>query len=368
MGLNLFKITSKNFLGVDIGTSTIKIVELSKKGEKVQLENYGEMSTLSLYQKPYRTFEKNVLLLSSYDISRAIQGVLEETKAKTNQATFTIPDYSTFYTNFEVPYMTEEELPQAVKYEARHHIPFPLSDVTIDWNIIGRGIPGRKSKVKILLVAVPNEVINQYREIAVLANLELRFLEAEVFSLARSLVGEDKRVIALVDIGAQSTTCSIIDKEVLRISHSFDIGSNELIRAVAQGLSIDYQEAGVLIKKYGVAQGGERNIDKILFPIIDTIFQEIKKISKSFYRTEGKEIQKIILAGGAAWLPGLKDYFLHQLTCPESEQYFLERVQKDIVIADPFRDIFYSPVLERSLKKMGPSFAIAIGAALRGFE
>ncbi len=291
----------KKFLGVDIGTSHIKIVEISKFGNRRKLENYGSLPADILYQKPFRTFEKSTLLLSSNDISRAISAIREEAKIKTRQAIFSIPDFSTFFTNFELPPMTKEELPQAIRYEARQHVPMPLGEVTLDWQVIegevsvkGKTLQQQKfgaeqANLKILLVAVPTEVINQYREIAKIAQLELVALEAEVFGLISSLIKEDdKRPIVLVDIGAQSTTCSIVDKRILKISHSFDISGSEFTKVISQGLNVDYRTAENLKIKYGIAglnnieQGPGKEVKEILLPLVDVILREVEEIFNNF--------------------------------------------------------------------------------------
>jgi len=358
----------KKSLGIDIGTSSIKLVELSAFRERKKLENYGEIKAEVLYQKPFRTFEKNTLLLSSRDIARALLAVMEEAKIKTRKTVFSIPDFSSFFTNFELPPMSKEELPQAVTYEARRHIPLPLGEVTIDWEVIEDRRPlNQKKNLKILLVAVPNEVINQYREIARFSNLELIALEAEVFGLARVLIPEDeKRIIGLVDIGAQTTTCSLIEKRVLKKSHSFDTSGDDLTEQVAKSLSIDYKTAEELKEKYGLQeiplprtmtafQEESRSLREILLPLVDVMLKEIENIVKNFYQLERKEVEKFIIAGGTALIPGLKEYF----------QDFLK---KEVEIADPFSKIFYPPILEKEIKKMGPSYTIAIGMALRGLE
>ena len=358
----------KKSLGIDIGTSSIKLVELSAFRERKKLENYGEIKAEVLYQKPFRTFEKNTLLLSSRDIARALLAVMEEAKIKTRKTVFSIPDFSSFFTNFELPPMSKEELPQAVTYEARRHIPLPLGEVTIDWEVIEDRRPlNQKKNLKILLVAVPNEVINQYREIARFSNLELIALEAEVFGLARVLIPEDeKRIIGLVDIGAQTTTCSLIEKRVLKKSHSFDTSGDDLTEQVAKSLSIDYKTAEELKEKYGLQeiplprtmtafQEESRSLREILLPLVDVMLKEIENIVKNFYQLERKEVEKFIIAGGTALIPGLKEYF----------QDFLK---KEVEIADPFSKIFSPPILEKEIKKMGPSYTIAIGMALRGLE
>jgi len=360
--------SSKKFLGIDIGTASIKLVELSGRGEKKKLENYGEIKAEAVYEKPFRTFEKNTLLLSSQEIARAIKGILEEAKIKTRNCVFSIPDFSTFFTNLELPPMTKEEIPQAVVYEARQHVPLPLGEVTLDWEVIDDRVSDpEKSRLKILLVAVPNEEINQYQEIARLSNLQILALEAEVFGLVRSLIPVDeKKIVSIVDIGARTTTCSIIDKRVLKVSHSFDFSGDDLTERVAKSLSIDYKTAQSLREKYGLqdlplpsTNSGislsAKSMKEILVPLIDIILMEVEKISRNFYQTEGKEVQKFILAGGVSFLPGLREYF-------ESE------IKRETEIANPFSNIFYPAILEETLKKIGPSYAVAVGTALRGFE
>tara|TARA_Y100000310_G_scaffold85265_2_gene82112 strand:+ start:2273 stop:3334 length:1062 start_codon:yes stop_codon:yes gene_type:complete len=350
------KMIPKSFLGVDIGTSAIKVVEISRWGNRRKLENYGEINAKVIYQKPFRTFDKSTLTVSSEDTARAILAVLEESNIKTKEVIFSIPDFSSFFTWFELPSMTKEELGQAVEYEARQHIPLPLSDVTLDWQLIGNKSPNKKDNpFKILLVAVPNEVISQYQEIASMAQLKLKSLEAEVFGLVRAISNKDhKETVILVDIGSQSTTISIIDKKVLKISHSFDVAGNELTAVLSKGLSIDYKAAEDQKKSQGLLVS-EKPVRKILLPLVDLIINEIKTISKNYQESGGGESQKVILAGGTALLSGLSNYFSEQL-------------KKPVEIINPFSDIFYPPILEETLKKMGPSYAIAVGVALRGLE
>ena len=357
----LFRFIPKKFLGVDIGTSNIKLVEVSSWARRVKLENYGEISADVLYEKPFRTFDKSTLSLSGKDVSRAIKAVIQEADIKANKAVFSIPDYSTFFTTFELPPMSKEELPQAVTAEARRHVPLPLGEVTLDWQVLNKKKAYSDSeKVKILLVTVPNEVINQYTAIAGNLNLELLGMEAEVFALMRGLVEkDDKQTLALVDIGARSTTCSIIDRGSLKISHSFDVSGNNLTERISKALSVDYKEAEDLKKKYDIyskSQDGEReNIREILMPLIDLIASEIENVIQGFTRQEHKEVKKIILAGGVALLPGLAEYFK-------------DHFKKEIEMANPFSKLFFPPILDKTLETMGPSYSIALGAALRGLE
>lgn len=363
-----FKLNLKSCLGIDIGTSGIKIIQLALKGERVTLEKYGEIAAQIFYEKSYRTFEKSTLLLSTQDIARAILAICQEAKISERKAFFTIPDFASFFTSFDLPPMGREEIPQAVRFEARHHIPLPLAEVTLDWSIIeGEVSDHKKTSLKVLLVAVSNDLIDQYRQIVSLSNLELKGLEVEAFGLARVLIGDEKRVVAILDIGSRSTTVNIVDQGILKVSHSFDIAGNELTQVLAKALDIDFFEAENLKKvqglKYFVSEEKvpqepaiiTKKVGEILIPLIDLILGELERVSQNFYQIKGKNVEKIILAGGSALLPGLKEYFIKTL-------------KKEVEIANPFANIFYPPLLEPTLRQMGPSYAIAVGAALRGLE
>lgn len=357
MDRSFFEFGPKKCLGVDIGTSAIKIVELSQQGKRKKLDNYGAMEAASLYEKPFRTFEKSTLTVSSSDIVKAIIAIIKESGMKTNKAYFSIPDFSTFFTVFRLPSMSKEELPQAVQYEARQHIPLPLSEVTLDWQVVGeRSINQKLNDFNILLVAVPNEVIQQYQEIAKLAKLTIIALEAEVFGLVRALIKEEeKEIVILVDLGARSTTVSIIDSGIMKISHSFDTSGNDFTSLIARGFSLDISEAERMKKERGLLLNQTSAVREAILPMIDLILSEMKKISQDFYLQENKNAKKIILAGGSGLLPGLADYFSKIMGI-------------GVEIANPFSDLYYPPILNDVLKEMGPSYAVAVGVALRGLE
>ena len=360
--MQLFGLIPQIFLGVDIGTSTIKAVEVSSWAGRKKLESYGEIPASVLYKKQFRNAGKSTLLCSNEDMARAIQAVMEESGMKSKHIAFSVPDFSTFFTNFDLPPMTEREIPQAVKAEARRHIPLPLGEVTLDWQIIPQVPNVNQSKnVKILLVAVPNETINQYKEIAKNLDLEMIALEAEVFGTIRSLIsGNEKKPIALVDIGGKSTSCSIIYRGLLRSSHSFDVSGENFIERLSRSLSIEYLEAKKLMESCGLTGGEEgskeKNIKDCLFPAVKLMANEIEDIFEAFQLKERMGVEKIVLAGGVSCMSGLLDYFKEHFS------------GKEITLADPFAKLFCPPILSGELKKMGPSYAIATGMALKGLE
>ena len=260
--------------------------------------------------------------------------------------------------------ISKEELPRAIEFEARRYIPLPVSEVTLDWQITEGNFSDKKNKLKILLVAVPNEIIRQYKSVAALCGLELVALEAEVFGLVRSLAGTEKKTICLVDIGYRSTTVSIVDKGVLKLSHSFDISGNDFTQQVAKSLGVDFKEAELLKQKHGLLPDSGKKVDEILYPLVDLILAELEKIFNFISKKEGKKVEKVILSGGLSRLPGLKNYFSVRLNSNLEKN----EVRKEVIIGNPFTSLFYPPILEESLEIMGPSYAVAVGMALRGLK
>jgi type IV pilus assembly protein PilM len=350
MSLNPFNsLFPKSFLGVDIGTSSFKVVELSSR-KGIRLENYGQL------RAEYFTEKKSIqgLILSNDHIIAGLSSILQETKIKTKEAIFAIPDYATFFTSFDLPSMSKLELEEAIRYEAPKHIPLPLSEVTLDWEVIkGNPLIEDRQPLKVMLVAVPNETISQYDKIAKALGLKIIAMETEVFSLARALIKyQDKRsILGLIDCGQKTTTINIFSQNILKASHSIDISSEELIQVLADTLKIDLRKAEIIKKAYGLSK--EENIRKILAPQVDILIKETKEVFNQYFLEEKEKVEKIIIAGGVANLPGLKEYFTEQMKMP-------------IEIANPFIDVSYPPGLDLILKKIGPEFTIAVGAAIRG--
>lgn len=342
----------KKFLGIDIGTESIKVVELAKRGERIELKNYGEISASSFFESSFRSFQENTLLLSLQEISRGIKAILEEAKIKTKKVGFSVPDFSSFFVNFDLPPMGEEELPEAVRYNARQYIPLSLKEVVIDWALI-KGKPGNRERLQVLLVAIPKDILYQYQEIARLSNLEISFLEAEAFSLIRS-VAEKEKIEAILDIGAQSTTINISEDGKLVRSYSIEVGGNDFVERICVALSVEREKAKELMGEFGLFPS-KQAINKILIPLIDVVLTETERIFGNYERSEAKNIEEVVLAGGCALMPGLREYFSQTLA-------------KKVKVANPFKEFFYPPILENRLKEIGPSFSIAVGVALRGLE
>ncbi len=347
----MFKAKPKTFLGIDIGNYSIRVIEAERNGSDFELKNYGEVINLPVESKPFGTFEQKSFSFSNEEVAKTIKEVCKKAGIQTKDVNFTIPDFYTFFISIKLPAMNKSEIIQAIGYEVRPYIPLPISEITLDWNVI-EGTIG-KTDLKVLVVAIPNDVVLQYKEIASLSGLDAKFLEPEVFSLARTLKKESQeKLIGLIDVGIKSTTCSIVDKGLLKTSHSFNIGGDEMTKVLARSLNVEYNKAEEIKKEKGLTGLSTKNS---LIPLVDSITEEVKKVFRNYYFEKGQKIEKVVLAGGSIEMPGFKDYLGSQL-------------KKEISIIEPFFGVSYPDILKNELKKRGPFYAIALGAALKGFE
>ena len=355
-----FKILPKNCLGIDIGTSGIKGVELSGFGAKITLTNYFIVPTFFSHQKEIEETKKSIIFLPSEDLAEALKAGIQTSKIKAKTCVFSLPDFLTFFTILNLPPMSKEEIAPAVKIEARKYIPVPIKEVTLDWQIVETAPIERGWTI--LLVAIPNELIYKYQKIALLTNLKVLGLEAEVFSLIRSLVKNknELKTVAILDIGVKSTTCTIVDGGFLKAYHSLNISTFSLSEIMSQELEIDLPLAEKIKKVWGCAveniplESKEKEVYQSIFSAaLSPLLNEVDRILRNFYLKEGKEVDKIILTGGSGKIPGLLQFF---------EKHF----KKEVEIGNPFSRINFPPQLGEALRKVGPELSVAAGAALRG--
>jgi len=334
------------FLGVDIGTSSLKVVEVSG-GKEITLENYGELFMRDFIGDTAVKGSEGALVHSSNEIAEGLKHLLKEAGIKTKKAYFAIPDFASFFTSFTIPQMKKEEISSAIEFHSRQYIPLPTSEVALDWFLEEGKKEGEK---KVNLIAVPNEIINQYREIAQLSDVGIISLEGEMFALVRALAREVEETTAIVDIGEQSTLVTIAEKGTLKTTHSLEIAGNMLIKQVAKYAEIEYNAAREVIMSYGMA---EDVIKKAADSPLSSLFSEISRVIDVFEKKEGKEVRGVIVAGGFSMLPGVVDYATDSL-------------DKKVITKSCFEGINYPEILKKELEKISSSHSIALGVALNG--
>jgi type IV pilus assembly protein PilM len=346
-------------LGIDIGTKVIRAVEISENKGKLTLENYGEVNLDVACKEFFRSFDKKNLNPAVNNISVAIAGIIEATGIKTKKVVFSLPDFATFSTTFELPPMAKKEMVNAIGFEARKYIPLPLSELVLDWQLMNKET--LKENNKVLVMAVPKIIVEQYKTIAEKSGLELTALEAEAMALKRAVIKPGDPTTCLLEIGFQSTNINIVDDGFMKMSFSFDMAGKDLTYSLSETLNVPAGEAEEIKKTQGLSDSGETKISHILTPILSVISERARKVIRDFEIQENKKVERVILAGGTSMMVGIREYFEKSLNQDKEQALKVE-------IANPFKDIIYPSALEKKMGEINITYAIALGEALRKFE
>ena len=355
--------TSDSVVGVDIGSSSIKVVQLKKKGGKALIETYGAIAL-----GPYASLEVGQTTnLPVEQLAVAVRDVMRESGITTNSGAFSIPSSGSLIFLVELPgEVQESQLPTIIPTEARKYIPVPVSEVSLDWWVIPKkdeisyddmGVEtAKKPKVKVLVVAIQNDVISKYKDIVKRADTESGFYEIEVFSQMRATLGHDLSPVLLVDFGASKTKLTIIEYGVVRYFHIINRGSYDISSTLSKSLSVSFAKAEQLKREFGLyGSSTDKSITEIIKSSIDYILSETNNVVLNYERKYNKVISKIILSGGGALLKGLKESAV-------------DNFRAEVVVGNPFSKVeapaFLAPVLE----SVGPEFAVALGLALRKLQ
>lgn len=336
-------------VGVDIGVSSTKVVQLRYDGQRAILETYGELLNEGYFKSAEGTGAGFLRYLDS-DIVSLLGDVFKESQVTTREAVFSIPATASFVTTISLPKIARKEIENAIPFEARKYVPIPLSEVVLDWDIF----PSEEARntVDILLVAVPREIVDKFERVAQAAHLHIRALEVETFSLVRALVKQDPLPTAIINFGSHSTTLAIVDNGKLRMSHNFSRGSLELTRSLERGLMVNRERAESLKRDVGLSERiEEREITSIMAPLVDGLLSEIERLISQYNRHGERHVQKINLTGGGSNLRGL------------IERTAL-RFGVEVTRGDPFSRIVSPAFMQPILRSIGPSFSVAVGLAL----
>lgn len=353
ISFNLFGMGGpKTYVGVDIGTLSIKIAEIYDDNGRPKLKNYGILTDYSLAanssiqdgqsQKSQKAFGGKASVM--------VAKLLKEAKISGKDANLSVPIFSSFLTIIELPSMPEAEIQSAVLFEAKKYIPIPMDSVAIDWSIIGANGNG---KISALLVAIPKELINEYADTARAAGLKPSNVELETISAARALIGNDPVPTILLDMGSRDTTISIVDGGFLRISHSIDTSGEDLTRALVANLNIDWKRAEELKKQNGLKIMDENSqIASVITPLLEIISGAIQNVDDNYYSKTKKRTEKLVVYGGASKMPGFVEYLK-------------KRFKIDVIVGNPFSRVAYDEKIKPAIEEIGHEFTIAIGLALK---
>lgn len=337
------------FVGIDVGSDAVKVVQLRKDRERAVLETYGELKTARYFE---RGAAGRFTGRSDREIVALLSDVMREANVTARRAVFGIPATSSFITVVRFPLLSRGEIEAAIPFEAKKYIPIPLAEVAVDWEVIEEDEEARR--VSVLLVAVPHEEVAKFKRISSLAGIELEAVEVESFSLARSLAGSERGVVAIIHVGAVVTTITVVDRRQVRMSHNFGRGSQEITSALASGLGLTAERAETVKRDVGLSERPEdQEVVQAIAPLVDSMLTDLERAMANYNRTASRKVERIILAGGGASLAGLVDR--------TAKRFGLETT-----IGNPFARTVFPAFLQPVLRGIAPNFAMAVGLALRG--
>ncbi len=339
-------------VGIDIGSSSIKVVEVEERGSVLTLTTYGELQL-----GPYADKEiGQSVILDSKKEQQALVDVIRESAVKASSAVLAMPLASSFVTTINFNADPKEDLTSRVRVEARKYIPVPISEVTLDW----AEIDSMKSKKEenhreVLVAAIQNEALNRIRVLMQFANLKEPPTEIECFSTIRGVFKESEKDIAIIDIGAVSTKLYIARNGLLQRMHRVRAGGTIASKRIASTLEVGFEEAEILKRTINKDDERYNDVKRAHHSCYDRSWQEFRQVINEYEDSLSTEIDIIYLTGGGSLFGSTKSAMEDAL-------------QKKVVYVNTFNKVAYPAFMEDMITELAPTFHVALGAALRVFE
>ncbi len=343
----------QSFLGIDIGTSSIKVVQMGDDNGRPRLMTYGYVEEKFDIVKSDATAGKEAVI-------SALKSLIKHAGFTSNKAITALPSFTVFSSIISLPLMTRKELNAAVRWEAKKFVPLPIDELVLDWKLIKenssknpKAQTDQPKNLKVLITAAPKNLVKRYLDIAKGAGLQMINLETEALALERSLIGTDSSPVMIVDIGAVATNIAVFVDGIPLINRSIDVGGNTISKSIAQSMNIDLERAEQFKRDFGISTGQSvSQIPKTIEFVISSIINEIRFVL-NLYRNQGRApVEKIILAGGSSFLLNLPEYLEKTLSLKT-------------FIGDPWARVVYPVDLQPVLQEIGPRFAVSIGLGMR---
>lgn len=344
------------YLGVDIGTTSIKVAELLKTPKGLRLSNYGLLESYGHLERFNDAIQTSSLKLLGKETAEMLKLLIKKSKIKTKRAIASIPLFAAFTILLEVPSMSSEEITQSMQFQARQYIPLPINEMALEWIKVGEYTDEKGfSKQQIFLISIPNDTIGRYKDIFNSAGLNLEAIELENISLTRALIGGDLTPTAILDIGCRASSVSIVDGGFVKAVHQSDYGGGNLTQAIAGGLRVNPKRAEELKRQRGLlGTRGEYELSTLMTPFLDVIINEVRRAANSYFEKYARKVERVIISGGGVALPGIVEYAERQLGLP-------------VIKSNPLAGsrIAYSQELTPLIEGLGSSFSVALGLAMK---
>lgn len=353
--LGLFTKKANTLLGIDISSTSVKLIELSRSGSRYRVESYAVEPL-----PPNAVVEKNIAELEG--VGQALSRLLGKAKTSVKSAAVAVSGSAVITKSIEMEAgLNDDELENQLKIEADQYIPYPLEEVAIDFEVQGPAArsPGR---VEVLLAACRKENVEIREAALALSGLTAKVVDVEAYALERSYgllasqlgSGHDELTVALVDIGATMTTLSVLHNGRTIYTREQLFGGRQLTEEIQRRYGLSMEEAGLAKKQGGLPDDYD---SEVLQPFKDAVVQQVSR-SLQFFFAAGQfhDVDYILLAGGTASIAGL-------------DRLIQQKIGTQTLVANPFADMaLSSKVNAGALASDAPSLMIACGLALRSFD
>src|SRR5882757_9684668 len=341
----------KALVGLDIGSSSIKAVELKSSKQGYELVSFG-LEALA------QDTVVDGAIMDAPLVAGAISNILETQKIKTKNVATAVSGHSVIVKRVTLPSMTEEELYDRIQSEASQHIPFDIADVNLDHQLL----ESIDSQMDVLLVAVKKDKILNHTNVLAQSGKNSTVVDIDAFALQNcyelNYDPDPGQTVALLNIGASVMNINIVRGGIPLFTRDVSVGGNQFTDALQKELDLSYEDAERLKKGDTLPSVTDEQKQQILRSVSDILTLEIQKTFDFFRATaSGENIQRILVAGGTARVPGLVDLLREEFAMPVEE-------------LNPFRKVLINPGKhsDDQIREMGPRLAIAVGLALRSFD
>ena len=344
----------KNLVGLDIGSSSVKAVELTKRGGTLHLVNLG-------YENLQADTVVDGQIMELNNVSNVIANIFTEHQIKTNRVAAGVSGHSVIVKNIVLPQMSQEELQESFSWHAEEHIPFDIADVNLDYQLTSSSA----ESLHVLMAACKSDKIANVKQAIQLAGKQPVIIDVDAFALQNcyeiNYQPKTGDVVALLNIGAATMNINILNGIRSIFARDASVGGSQYTSLLQKELGLTFDQAEAVKRGGPLPEGSEsRPIQPIIETVSDILALEVRK-TMDFYRAtaeEGEEsIQKILLAGGGSKLPGLAVYLAKRFEIP-------------VEVFDPFRQVQVDPKKfdPDYMREIVPEMAVAVGLALRGVE
>lgn len=342
---------SRKVVGIDIGASSIKVVELEQSEDVLALSTYGELQL-----GPYGGSDLgNIAKLPAEKRVEALVDVMRESGAEAKEAVFALSLSDSFVTIISLPVKQGEDIGSRVRVEARKYIPVPFSDVTLEWTEIPALEPTEMLSQEVLIAAIQSVSLDDLTYIAEAVQMVAQPAEIELFSALRSATKSNDTSLAVIDLGAQISKLYIAEAGFLRRIHRVHAGGAYVTRAIAQNFGVSFEVAENLKRNYVAASVDAPKILTMVQNAYVPALSEFKRVIDQYETRTKKPIGRVAILGGGALFPEMLGIVKYTLN-------------KEVELTNPFTKIAYPAFLEDTLINIAPVFSVALGAALRQFE